>query len=48
MSASFFESVGLQESRDSRSFGPLPLSNIVGRAIYGTRSPVDHGFVVNR
>jgi inner membrane protease subunit 1 len=35
------------ECRDSRSFGPLPISNIIGRAIYGTRSPVDHGFVVN-
>ncbi|XP_024372322.1 mitochondrial ATP-independent inner membrane protease subunit 2 isoform X2 [Physcomitrium patens] len=41
------ESISPKESRDSRSFGPLPLSNIVGRAIYGTRSPVDHGFVVN-
>lgn len=41
------ESLSPKESRDSRSFGPLPLSNIVGRAIYGSRSPVDHGFVVN-
>ncbi|XP_024390452.1 mitochondrial ATP-independent inner membrane protease subunit 2 isoform X2 [Physcomitrium patens] len=41
------ESLSPKESRDSRSFGPLPLSNIIGRAIYGIRSAVDHGFVVN-
>jgi type IV secretory pathway protease TraF len=38
----------LQEAVDSRTFGPLPLSNIIGRAIYCSRSPVEHGFVQNR
>ncbi|KAH9551749.1 hypothetical protein CY35_09G029000 [Sphagnum magellanicum] len=37
-----------KEAVDSRSFGPLPLSNIIGRAIYCSRSPVEHGFVQNR
>ncbi|KAH9551745.1 hypothetical protein CY35_09G029000 [Sphagnum magellanicum] len=36
-----------KEAVDSRSFGPLPLSNIIGRAIYCSRSPVEHGFVQN-
>eukprot|EP00246_Nothoceros_aenigmaticus_P005216 TRINITY_DN17104_c0_g1_i1.p1 TRINITY_DN17104_c0_g1~~TRINITY_DN17104_c0_g1_i1.p1 ORF type:complete len:205 (+),score=34.91 TRINITY_DN17104_c0_g1_i1:44-658(+) len=35
------------EAPDSRTFGPLPLTNIVGRAIYCSRSAVDHGFVRN-
>lgn len=32
---------------DSRTFGPLPMENIIGRAIYASRSPVDHGNVTN-
>lgn len=32
---------------DSRSFGPLSLRNIIGRAIYHSRSPVEHGIVEN-
>jgi hypothetical protein len=36
-----------QEALDSRTFGPLPLSNIVGRAIYCSRSRSEHGFVQN-
>lgn len=37
-----------QEAIDSRSFGPLLLRNITGRAIYHSRSAVEHGFVENR
>lgn len=32
---------------DSRSFGPLSLRDIIGRAIYHSRSPVEHGIVEN-
>lgn len=32
---------------DSRSFGPLPLSHIVGRILYAARSDTDHGPVEN-
>ncbi|PRW05766.1 mitochondrial inner membrane protease subunit 2-like [Chlorella sorokiniana] len=32
---------------DSRSFGPLPLSNVVGRILYAARSETDHGPVEN-
>ncbi|PSC67635.1 peptidase S24 S26A S26B S26C family [Micractinium conductrix] len=32
---------------DSRSFGPLPLVNIVGRILYAARSESDHGPVEN-
>lgn len=32
---------------DSRTFGPLPLSNVVGRVLYSARSEVDHGPVEN-
>lgn len=28
---------------DSRSFGPLPVENIVGRVIYQCQSPTEHG-----
>lgn len=28
---------------DSRSFGPLPVQNIIGRVIYQCQSPTDHG-----
>ncbi|KMZ57250.1 Peptidase S24/S26A/S26B/S26C family protein [Zostera marina] len=36
-----------EEAKDSRAFGPLTLSNIVGRVLYSLRSPVDHGPVQN-
>ena len=32
---------------DSRSFGPLPLANIIGRVIYAASSVKDHGPVTN-
>lgn len=32
---------------DSRVFGPLPFSTIIGRVIYNGYSPQDHGIVVN-
>jgi hypothetical protein len=32
---------------DSRTFGPLPLNNILGRVMYAARSHVDHGPVEN-
>ena len=32
---------------DSRSFGPLPLENVVGRVIYQCQSQTDHGTVQN-
>jgi hypothetical protein len=41
------ESLSPKEALDSRTFGPLPLSNIVGRAIYCSRSRSEHGFVQN-
>lgn len=37
-----------QEARDSRLFGPLPMSDIVGRVIYCLQSAIDHGPVQNR
>lgn len=36
-----------EEVKDSRLFGPVSMSNIVGRAIYSLRSAVDHGPVNN-
>uniref|UniRef100_A0A7C8YWX7 Peptidase S26 domain-containing protein n=1 Tax=Opuntia streptacantha TaxID=393608 RepID=A0A7C8YWX7_OPUST len=36
-----------KESKDSRSFGPISVTDIVGRVIYRYRSPRDHGFMVN-
>lgn len=33
--------------QDSRAFGPLPYTSILGRAIYAVRSAVDHGPVQN-
>ncbi|GAB2298349.1 hypothetical protein Dimus_032417 [Dionaea muscipula] len=36
------------EANDSRSFGPVPMSDIVGRVIYCLRTAVDHGPVWNR
>lgn len=32
---------------DSRTFGPLPLSNIIGRVMYAARSETDHGPIEN-
>ena len=32
---------------DSRSFGPLPFSSILGRVMYSARSEKDHGPVEN-
>ncbi|KAJ7528484.1 hypothetical protein O6H91_15G005400 [Diphasiastrum complanatum] len=37
----------LQSAQDSRTFGPLDMKNIVGRAIYSSHSSVDHGHVQN-
>ncbi|CAG7900192.1 unnamed protein product, partial [Brassica rapa] len=36
-----------KEAYDSRSFGPVSLADIVGRAIYCMRTAVDHGPVSN-
>ncbi|KAF3341184.1 Mitochondrial inner membrane protease subunit 1 [Carex littledalei] len=36
-----------KEARDSRLFGPVPMTNIIGRVIYALRSAVDHGPVEN-
>lgn len=41
------EDVSPSEVIDSRSFGPLPLSNVLGRVIYTASSPTDHGPVSN-
>jgi len=41
------ENLSPKDAFDSRSFGPLSLRNITGRAIYHSRSAVDHGFVEN-
>ncbi|KAG0486686.1 hypothetical protein HPP92_008781 [Vanilla planifolia] len=41
------ESLKLKEARDSRLFGPVPMSDILGRVIYAMRSAVDHGPVQN-
>lgn len=37
----------LKEVYDSRTFGPVTMADIVGRAIYCLRSAVDHGPVAN-
>eukprot|EP00257_Ricinus_communis_P022793 XP_015582623.1 uncharacterized protein LOC8275979 isoform X3 [Ricinus communis] len=37
-----------KEANDSRKFGPVPMSGIVGRVIYCLRTAVDHGPVQNR
>lgn len=37
-----------QEAHDSRVFGPIQMTDIVGRVIYSMRTAVDHGPVVNR
>ncbi|XVE77923.1 hypothetical protein DITRI_Ditri13aG0103300 [Diplodiscus trichospermus] len=36
-----------KEAKDSRLFGPVPMTNIVGRVIYCLRTAVDHGPVQN-
>lgn len=36
-----------KEANDSRTFGPVLMSNIVGRVIYCLRTAVDHGPVQN-
>ncbi|OAY34601.1 uncharacterized protein LOC110628666 [Manihot esculenta] len=36
-----------KEANDSRIFGPVPMSDIVGRVIYCLRTAVDHGPVQN-
>ncbi|KAJ8558154.1 hypothetical protein K7X08_004920 [Anisodus acutangulus] len=36
-----------QDAKDSRTFGPVSLTDIVGRAIYCLRTAVDHGPVNN-
>ncbi|KAK4573094.1 hypothetical protein RGQ29_031177 [Quercus rubra] len=36
-----------QEAKDSRTFGPVPMTDIVGRVIYCLRTAVDHGPVQN-
>jgi len=37
-----------KEAYDSRTFGPISMADIVGRAIYCLRTAVDHGPVSNR
>ncbi|MCO5561901.1 hypothetical protein L7F22_015526 [Adiantum nelumboides] len=41
------ESINPTTSGDSRTFGQLPMENIVGRVIYACRSSDDHAHVVN-
>ncbi|KAL9685356.1 hypothetical protein QQ045_022805 [Rhodiola kirilowii] len=41
------ESLQPKEAYDSRIFGPVSMSDIVGRAIYCLRSTIDHGPVMN-
>ncbi|XP_042490748.1 uncharacterized protein LOC122070625 [Macadamia integrifolia] len=41
------ESLKPKEAKDSRTFGPVPMTNIVGRVIYEMRTAVDHGPVQN-
>ncbi|KAL8146974.1 mitochondrial ATP-independent inner membrane protease subunit 2-like [Apium graveolens] len=36
-----------KEAKDSRMFGPVPMTDIVGRVIYSLRTTVDHGPVQN-
>lgn len=36
-----------QEAKDSRTFGPVHMSDIIGRVIYCLRNAVDHGPVQN-
>lgn len=41
------ESFKASEVIDSRSFGPLPVENIIGRVIYQCQSPTEHGPTAN-
>ncbi|KAI4338994.1 hypothetical protein MLD38_023986 [Melastoma candidum] len=41
------ETMKPEEANDSRKFGPLPMTDIVGRVIYSLRTAVDHGPVQN-
>ncbi|XP_038971226.1 uncharacterized protein LOC120104375 [Phoenix dactylifera] len=41
------ESVKPKEARDSRLFGPVPMTDVVGRVVYALRSAVDHAPVQN-
>ncbi|KAF9607868.1 hypothetical protein IFM89_003572 [Coptis chinensis] len=41
------EAVKAKEAKDSRTFGPLPMTDIVGRVIYCLRTAIDHGPVQN-
>ncbi|KAG5112792.1 hypothetical protein JHK82_036061 [Glycine max] len=42
------EKLNAKEAKDSRTFGPVQMTDIVGRVIYCLRSAVDHGRVQNR
>ncbi|KAK4573095.1 hypothetical protein RGQ29_031177 [Quercus rubra] len=41
------ENLKAKEAKDSRTFGPVPMTDIVGRVIYCLRTAVDHGPVQN-
>ncbi|OVA02392.1 Peptidase S26A [Macleaya cordata] len=41
------EALKPKEAKDSRTFGPVPMTDIVGRVIYCLRTAVDHGPVQN-
>ncbi|KAF8394278.1 hypothetical protein HHK36_020485 [Tetracentron sinense] len=41
------ETLKPKEANDSRTFGPVPMTDIVGRVIYCLRTAVDHGPVQN-
>ncbi|XP_031251634.1 uncharacterized protein LOC116109547 isoform X1 [Pistacia vera] len=41
------ENIKPKEANDSRTFGPVPMTNIVGRVLYCLRTAVDHGPVLN-
>ncbi|XP_039122895.1 uncharacterized protein LOC120259370 [Dioscorea cayenensis subsp. rotundata] len=41
------EALKPKEAKDSRLYGPVPMTSIVGRVIYSLRSAVDHGPVQN-
>ncbi|KAA8543374.1 hypothetical protein F0562_021131 [Nyssa sinensis] len=41
------ENLKAKEANDSRTFGPVPMTDIVGRVIYCLKTAVDHGPVQN-
>ncbi|KAL6968200.1 Mitochondrial ATP-independent inner membrane protease subunit 2 [Sarracenia purpurea var. burkii] len=41
------ENLKPKEANDSRTFGPVPMTDIVGRVIYFLKTAVDHGPVQN-